>query len=368
MSFFPLQRDCGGGCITESVQSFIWKHCISHYDGKLHVPYMKNWLKKLILEVESKGVVVLDELYEQYTMYMTSIRENDFTKNSRVLKTISFVFPDEYAGLASCPKTRKLEVPLQCSLNMLEGGTGCCIWPSSLFLSEFILSYPELFLHKSCVEVGSGAGLVGICLRQVKASKVILTDGDLSTLANMRSNLELNKISATNDSLDGSLHADKVKCVHLLWEYATEDELQSFTPHIVLGADVIYNPSCLPHLVRILGALLKCRKSLPSFVHDGRECSNEIASESGLQQTSSANNNYLNNEVLSNDLNKHPVALIASVIRTRDTFSYFLSLAEEANLHVMDITEKIKPISLLPYMKSYERSNVRMFVVSYLSK
>ena len=29
----------------------------------------------------------------------------------------------------------------------------CSIWPSSLFLSEFVLSYPELFTDRSCFEV-----------------------------------------------------------------------------------------------------------------------------------------------------------------------------------------------------------------------
>lgn len=70
----------------------------------------------------------------------------------RVRKTITFLFPDgnNYylydvgnsisdqpislvddlvilgcIDLPSCPKSRKLMVPLQCSLNMLEGDTGC---------------------------------------------------------------------------------------------------------------------------------------------------------------------------------------------------------------------------------------------------
>jgi len=77
---------------------------------------------------------------------------------------------------------------------MLEGDTGCSLWPSSLFLSEFILSYPEIFSTKCCFELGSGVGLVGICLNYVGASKVILTDGDTSTLTNMKENMELNNL------------------------------------------------------------------------------------------------------------------------------------------------------------------------------
>lgn len=37
-----------------------------------HVPYLKNFLKKLISEVELSQAEVLDELYELYAHYMVS--------------------------------------------------------------------------------------------------------------------------------------------------------------------------------------------------------------------------------------------------------------------------------------------------------
>ncbi|RVX18737.1 hypothetical protein CK203_007037 [Vitis vinifera] len=173
---------------------------------KSHVPYSKNFLKKLINEIESAHGDILDELYEQYASYMILLKVGE--ENSRVLKCISFLFPPGCFGVPSCPKSMQLAVPLHCSLNMLEGDTGyaflqlhfvlqltkangwtnlhfadrieeqkcicfaeilslvvelgynrisgksmCSIWPSSLFLSEFILSHPEIFSNKSCFEV-----------------------------------------------------------------------------------------------------------------------------------------------------------------------------------------------------------------------
>nr|XP_017226371.1 PREDICTED: uncharacterized protein LOC108202480 isoform X1 [Daucus carota subsp. sativus] len=167
-----LARVCGGGSVTESVQRFIWDHCISkavsEQDGNFYRPYLKRFLKKLIAEVESTGAYVLEELYEQYATFMISVKDDDMAKGlSKILKRVSFLFPDD------CSKSKKLVVPLQCSLNLLEGDTGCSIWPSSLFLSEFILSFPEIFSGKSCFEVGSGVGLVGICLAHVRASKMV---------------------------------------------------------------------------------------------------------------------------------------------------------------------------------------------------
>ncbi|KAL1158750.1 hypothetical protein V6Z11_A08G245400 [Gossypium hirsutum] len=290
--------------------------------------------------------------------------DNPVRENERVCKCISFLFPDCFK-LSICPKSRKLVVPLQCSLNMLEGDTGCSVWPSSLFLSEFILSYPHIFSRKSCFEVGSGVGLVGICLAHVKASKVILSDGDLSTLANMKLNLEKNRLNTETNLSETSIeNQNVVKCIHLPWESASEKELQNFMPEIILGADVIYDPSCLPHLVKVLAILLNKKKSyidnwegsiLNSFPGDGKvnDTHDLDASIKGII-----------NDAVDLVSRADPVTYIASVIRNADTFDRFLALADQADLRIKDLTSTLRPFDLLPYMKSYDRSSIRLFTVT----
>lgn len=322
--------------------------------GKAYAPYLRNFLKKLIAEVESIHGEVLDEIYELYADIITSLKDDQLVEKSvRVHKTITFIFPDGCIDLPSCPKSQKLMVPLQCSLNMLEGDTGCSIWPSSLLLSEFILSFPEIFSDKSCLEVGSGVGLVGICLAHVKASKVTLTDGDHLTLANMRSNLELNQLSANTSLLESFEDPNVVQCIHLPWESASESELSALVPEIILGADIIYDPSCFPDLVRVLAILLNGRKS---------DSSSQKESSKGFTLDTRFNTNDLND--LTAVTSKGPVAYIATVIRNIDTFNSFLSLAEQANLSISDLTETKMPFNLLPYMQSYDRSNIRLFTMS----
>lgn len=314
-SLITLARKCGGGVITERVQIFIWENCISKYATRGYAPYLKKFLKRLITEVESNNGVVLDELYEKYAYYITSLKDDNMVKrNSRVCKCISFLFPDGCSEAPSCPSVVKLMVPLQCSLNILEGDTGCAIWPSSLLLSEFVLSFPEVFSNKSCFEVGSGVGLVGICLAHIKASKV--------------------------------------KCIYLPWESASESELQDLKPDIILGADVIYDPACLPHLIRLLTIILRKKP----FSHQGKVNSN--GQSNAATGAPYAISSFLESETT-------PVAYIASVIRNMDTFSYFLKLADQANLHVLDITDTVKPVNMLPYMQSYDRTSVRLFSLSY---
>ncbi|KAM3343968.1 protein-lysine N-methyltransferase EEF2KMT isoform X1 [Capsicum galapagoense] len=368
-------RDFGGDFITERVQSFLWNECMNKSDVKCNLPYLKRFLKKLIVEIESNGDVVLDELYEKYIFCLASVKDDDLAKgNTRMLRRFSFLFPKDCSQASSCQIFRKLEVALQCSLNMLEGDTGCSIWPSSLFLSEFVLSFPEVFSSKSCLEVGSGVGLVGVCLAQANCSKVTLTDGNLSTLSNMKLNLELNQ--QATDVLGHTRQTNTVQCLHLPWASATENELRELMPDIILGADVIYDPLCLPHLVRVLKILLK-RENLNLHLNNGskdcppdRRCfkSKETSSAGDIDVYVRKEKIYGNPHAdhLSPGLGQRPVAYIASVIRSIDTFKCFLSLAERENLIVSDITETMKPLDLLPYVKSYQRSSVRMFKISYL--
>ena len=42
--------------------------------GDFHAPYLKNFLKKLITQVELEHGYVLDNLYELYAHYMTSFK------------------------------------------------------------------------------------------------------------------------------------------------------------------------------------------------------------------------------------------------------------------------------------------------------
>nr|XP_007147073.1 hypothetical protein PHAVU_006G094000g [Phaseolus vulgaris]ESW19067.1 hypothetical protein PHAVU_006G094000g [Phaseolus vulgaris] len=364
-------RACGGGSITEQVQQFIWDHCLST-PGDFHAPYLKNFLKKLIAQIEFDHGYVLDNLYELYAHYMTSCKDDRLEKgDARVRKRISFLFPDGCSELQSCPHSRVLVFPLQCSLNMLEGGTGCSIWPSSLFLSELILSHPELFFNKSCFEIGSGVGLVGLCLAHVKASKVILSDGDLSTLANMKLNLELNNLNVESNVPERSKDPKMVKCLYLPWESASESQLQDIMPDVILGADVIYDPVCLPHLVRVLAILLNqmnssfcrqhasCKSLSPNIKHGNGEQNHEDAID-----ICNGRCKAIYNDGSSSMSKEAPVAYIAYVIRNIETFNYFLTLGEQANLDIVDLTDSLKPLNLLCYMQSYNQASVRLLRIT----
>ncbi|CAI0391976.1 unnamed protein product [Linum tenue] len=339
-SLISIARACGGGIVSENVQKFIWDHCINQAAAIGYAPYLKNFVKKLIFEVESTHGCVLDELYEHYGYYMTSLKEDSFGRG-KACKHISFLFTDGSFELSSCPKSRKLVVPLNCSLNMLEGDTGLVLalaWLELVFLMSKLRSFHLL--------------------------QVVLSDGDLSTLANMKLNLGLNNISTRMDALekcDKELNLVKsdtgsnseVQCIHLSWESAAEAEIQEFTPEIVLGADIIYDPACLPHLVRVLATLLKQRQVTSQTRNSN--CQEDILNEGRAEEAE--------NDEQAESM-KTPVGYIACVIRNIDTFNCFLDLAEQGDLTITDITDTARPLKLLPYMSSYDPSSIRLFTVT----
>lgn len=76
-----------GVFVLGGIEFLCWKSYFSNFSrvnfgsvecstqaGKLHAPYLKKFLKKLIAEVELNRGDVLDELYEHYAHFMTSLK------------------------------------------------------------------------------------------------------------------------------------------------------------------------------------------------------------------------------------------------------------------------------------------------------
>ncbi|CAL5097025.1 unnamed protein product [Urochloa decumbens] len=332
-----LARKAGGGSITSHVQNFLLENFTgTNVDRRQNSTYTTTIFKRVISEVELSSGVVIDELYEEFAQRMLSkAKDSLLNRTDFMYKEISFL-SSTYDNVSS---RLSVVARLSCSSNMLEGDTGCSLWPSSLFLSEFILSYPKIFSTKCCFELGSGVGLVGICLNYVGASKVILTDGDTSTLANMKENMELNNLCIEQEDSEVLKESkNKVECKYLSWEEVSESDLRGYQPDIILGADIMYDPVCVPHLVRVLSMLLR---------RHGRQ--GETRGKSDEFET------------------EGPVAYIATVIRNAETFNCFTKSAADAKLSAINITSSAAPSNFLPYMLSYDRSSVQLLKITLLS-
>ncbi|CAH2086284.1 unnamed protein product [Euphydryas editha] len=125
---------------------------------------------------------------------------------------------------------------------VVNGTTGLKTWEAALMLSDWAVCHKEIFTNKNVLELGSGVGFTGVMM--------------------------------------------------LDWNN-TEDLVLQFIPDIVIGADIVYDPSILQSLLNVLILMHK-------------------------------NNNNID-------------VYIASVIRNQDTFSEFLKALDTFNFKYEDL-------------------------------
>ncbi|KAN0004124.1 hypothetical protein ACTFIZ_010298 [Dictyostelium cf. discoideum] len=218
---------------------------------------------------------------------------------------------------------------------------GMTTWGAAYQLSDFILSNQNLFINKNILELGSGTGLVGIILDFIKPlKKVILTDYSPKVLKNLKINMELNNLEIQdliNDDDDddddddneknNNVNDNIVNQVRVLdWEIEDLNILNNYSglndSNIILGADIVYEPSLCKYLVSILYFLL--------------------------------------------ERNENSVAYISSTIRNQTTFSIFQKELNHKNLTVVDITKQFEQSSpTSPFI--YDRSQIVLYKI-YLEK
>ncbi|GAA5839700.1 hypothetical protein JCM11251_002566 [Rhodosporidiobolus azoricus] len=154
---------------------------------------------------------------------------------------------------------------------MISGGTtGLRTWQACIALSNHLIASPALLTDSSAiVELGAGVGLLSLVAARIRegsgagqgggAGKIVATDVDDRVLELLRSNIKLNDLDsfASATSLDWELASDPLEGLSQLeqWEKATFGEGER--PELILGADIVYDPSLAGHLAATLGWLLR---------------------------------------------------------------------------------------------------------------
>lgn len=94
-----------------------------------------------------------------------------------------------------------------------------------------------------------------------------------------------------------------------------------------LGADLIYDPTYIPHLVRLVASLL-------SLGHPLRTNDSELI------------------------VHEYPVAYIASAIRNPDSLIFFVETVKKAGLRMTEVSESMRPLLCFPQISSLDRSKI----------
>lgn len=124
--------------------------------------------------------------------------------------------------------------------------TGQVLWPAAISLSEYIADHPELVREEDCLELGSGAGVLGLFVSGL-ARSVVLTDGQDTVLDLLRSNVQFALGQATACKVDWTdSPTSALAAAGLPLQYS-----------VLIGADIVHWPTLLSPLMRTVALLMK---------------------------------------------------------------------------------------------------------------
>ncbi|XP_047988461.1 protein-lysine N-methyltransferase EEF2KMT [Leguminivora glycinivorella] len=182
---------------------------------------------------------------------------------------------------------------------VVNGTTGMRTWEAALMLADWALCNKNAFLHKNVLELGSGVGFTGITIaKHCKIKSLVLTDCHEDVLKAINENISINfheYINANDNDMIEEERNSRPNIDAMMLDWNDDDEIPScLVPDIVIGADIVYDPSILQPLCNVLERLF--------------------------------------------DRNVELEVYIASVIRNEDTFNDFLRILEKNDLSFCKIS------------------------------
>ena len=164
-----------------------------------------------------------------------------------------------------------------------HGTTGLTSWQGALITAEWAQNYARLFDGKKVLELGSGAGLLGLSLiKTLNTKSYVFTDCHFKVLNSLIYNVNLNTGEKPAESLmrkatefgpptkikesmakTTSFHRTlddgrEISVRNLDWVHFDENSFKNEVGNvdIVIGSDIVYERSLLPHLCKVVKCLL----------------------------------------------------------------------------------------------------------------
>lgn len=176
--------------------------------------YQRLFLKTVIKALENQNIEICDKIYENIPFNPSETTYKHYIHIDRAItlkESKSFVS---------------------------EGTTGLCTWQASIALTNWFLqpNNRKIVDKKTILELGAGTGLCGLSLvKFCNPNKVILTDGSLPVVDNLKLNI------GTNFEND-----DHIMEMLLPWENSQNIQLEAID--LIIAADVVYDKSVFEDL------------------------------------------------------------------------------------------------------------------------
>ncbi|CAI5480130.1 unnamed protein product [Closterium sp. Yama58-4] len=252
-----------------------------------------------------------------------------------------------------------------------------------------------------CLELGAGCRLLGLCLAPFPLAKLILTDASTASLANLCTNLATNSLPFSSgpgisplrpshphgstsqsaqrcangvvqcggreevcegtwsegaagmqgwEGVEGEVCAGgeggaRVHVQQLCWEEVTPALASSLSADIIIGADIVYNPSVVPALADALAALLSTSAHSTRTEHTTWQDKHPAGATHAAATQHTGMPDHATSSPLPISLPPPPYALIASTHRNPLTMACFLQALQDRGLQVRDVAEELMPHS-----------------------
>ncbi|KAM3963095.1 protein-lysine N-methyltransferase EEF2KMT [Aphomia sociella] len=154
---------------------------------------------------------------------------------------------------------------------VVNGTTGMRTWEAAFMLGDWALCNKELFRDKRVLELGSGVGFTGIVISKFcEPREFIMTDCHNDVLKTICENIKINfsKMEMMENNEYTSFINEKcaLGTMYLDWNDMKNISLRYKSPDIIIGADIVYDPSILIPLCRVIQTFAQRNKKIEVYI------------------------------------------------------------------------------------------------------
>ncbi|XP_063620648.1 protein-lysine N-methyltransferase EEF2KMT [Cydia splendana] len=264
-----LIRNYFKGSLTFSLQPedaelMTWTNQKAFLDATVHSELLKrypvkNEFSKLFFKKLISFIEPYQEVHDDIYKFLCSAMKSE---SSDMFCYRHYVIGDGLRNIITIKETNNMVV---------NGTTGMRTWEAALMLADWALCNEDIFLNKKVLELGSGVGFTGITIaKHCKIKSIVLTDCHDDVLKAIRENILINLPDSINEKNNYMIDAERnsqpnIDVMMLDWNY--DDEIPShLVPDIVIGADIVYDPSILQPLCNVLRNLFDKNVELEVYI------------------------------------------------------------------------------------------------------
>lgn len=216
----------------------------------INMDFARMFLKKLINILEHK-LEIHDRMYVCLCQVMNNLGVGNICYKH-------YLFDNDVDQIITILETQNMVV---------NGTTGMRTWEAGMILADWATTNREEFCQKNILELGSGVGFAGITIaKHCNVNSIYLTDCHDDVLQTIGKNIEINFPDSCKSVSSNITMYDNNKGVFKLDWHTFKALPESILPDVVIGADIVYDPSLLQSLCDVITIIFKLNPNVTVYI------------------------------------------------------------------------------------------------------